>query len=250
MSQDAKAPITSSDFEVDSQDLQRHSYYGILRLVDGARLGLTVLALLSGITILGTSGHALNVYNTTSVSTSFLLPLWPDEFDARPTVALVVGSAIVVLSNILSLGFSKTRAVSHNPKQLSKCDYRGDVQVLIFGVVQLRSRTSIHTPLTFIAPFVGFVASMIAMIFFYAVNTSNTVDTLQSWSCQWESVQMSVQPYFGTLCRESKTALYLSVFLVPVEALILSLAGYQLALEKKSAGLAQSRKRDSPTPSA
>jgi hypothetical protein len=104
----------------------------------------------------------------------------------------------------------------------------------------------IHTPVTFAAPFVGFVAAMVAMIFFYAINASTTVDTLQSWSCQWESVGMTVKPYFGTLCRESKTALYLSVILVPVEAVILSLASYQLILEKKASNVTESRKRNSP----
>jgi hypothetical protein len=248
MSLDAKGPVTS-DFEVESHDLQRHSRHRTIRLVDGVRVSLTLLALLSGITILGTSGHALNVYNTTSVSKDFLLPLWPDEFDARPTVALVVGSVIVVLSNVLSLAFSKTPSVSYlSSYQAHRYEYYD--RVLMSGAVQLRSRTTIHTPVTFIAPFIGFVASMIAMIFFYAVNTSTTVDTLQSWSCQWESVEMSVKPYFGTLCRESKTALYMSVILVPVEAVILSLAGYQSMLEKKAAGLVQPTKRDSPTPSA
>ncbi|KAI4592595.1 hypothetical protein KJ359_011046 [Pestalotiopsis sp. 9143b] len=97
--------------------------------------------------------------------------------------------------------------------------------------------------MSLIAPFAGFAASMIAMIFFYAVNASTTVDTLQSWSCQWESVEMRAQPYFGTLCRE--------MILVPVEAIILSLAGYQWILEKRAALLVvQSEKRDSPTPSA
>jgi hypothetical protein len=104
----------------------------------------------------------------------------------------------------------------------------------------------VHTPLTFAAPFVGFTAAMIAMIFFYAVNASSTVDTLQSWSCQWESVGMNLEPHFGTLCRESKTALYLSIILVPVEAAILSLASYQMILEKKARSVSESRKRSSP----
>jgi hypothetical protein len=114
MSEPTKAPVSTSEFEVISQDLQYQSRSRILRMVDGARVSLTLLTLLSGITILGTSGHALNVYNTTSLPTSFLLPLWPDEFDARPTVALVVGSAIIVLASILSLAFSKTPSVSDN----------------------------------------------------------------------------------------------------------------------------------------
>ncbi|ETS76054.1 hypothetical protein PFICI_12998 [Pestalotiopsis fici W106-1] len=223
MSQDTKTPVAASALEVASPDLQSQYNHRSIRAVDGLRLSLTLLSLLCGVTVLGTSGHALNVYNTTSVSTGFLLPLWPDEFDARPTVALVVGSAIVVLASILSLVFSK--------------------------IPSLRRKVSAHTLVCFITPFIGFAASMIAMIFFYAVNTSTTVDTLQSWSCQWESVEMRVQPYFGTLCRESKTALYLSVVLVPVEAIVLSLAGYQCTLEKRAASLVQPGKRDSPTPS-
>lgn len=111
MSSDVKGPVVASEFEVESQDPQYRSHVGAIRLVDGGRVGLTVLALLSGITVLGTSGHALDVYNTTSVSTSFLLPLWPDEFDARPTVALVIGSTIVILTSIISLVFSKTSSV-------------------------------------------------------------------------------------------------------------------------------------------
>lgn len=112
MSQDTKSPVVASDYEVDAQDSQYYSHVRTIRLVDGVRVSLTLLAVLSGITILGTSGHALDVYNTTSLATTFLLPLWPDEFDARPTVALVVGSAIVVLASIISLAFSKTPSVS------------------------------------------------------------------------------------------------------------------------------------------
>ncbi|KAI0123856.1 hypothetical protein BJ170DRAFT_98861 [Xylariales sp. AK1849] len=219
MSSETKGPA-STDFEVESHDLHYQSHLRSVRLIDSGRVGLTALALLSGLTILGTSGDALSVYNTTSVSTNFLLPLWPDEFDLRPTVALVIGSAIVVLTCILSLVFSKMPV--------------------------LRNRTHIHTPLTFVAPFVGFAAVMIAMIFFYAINASTTVDTLQSWSCQWESVGMTMKPHFGTLCRESKTALYLSIILIPIEAIILSLASYQVILERKVNGIAQSRKHGSP----
>ena len=107
---------------------------------------------------------------------------------------------------------------------------------------QLRNGTALHTPLTFAAPFVGFVAVMISMIFFYAVNASTTVDTVQSWSCQWESVSMQMKPHFGAICKETKTALYLSIILIPVEAFVLSLAGYQMMLERKAAGAAHVRK--------
>lgn len=90
---------------------------------------------------------------------------------------------------------------------------------------------------------------MIAMIFFYAVNASTTADTLQSWSCQWEFASLSEKPHFGTLCKESKTALYLSVILVPLELVIFSLAGYQLVLLRKIIGFSHTRKAGSPSPS-
>ncbi|KAK6834269.1 hypothetical protein PG995_013996 [Apiospora arundinis] len=213
MSNETKVTASSSDFEVDPRDVAYQGHVKSIRLADSIRVGLTALALLCGLTILGTSSDALMVYNTTNVSH---LPLWPQQFDLRPSVALVVGSVIVVLTNIVSLVFSKVK--------------------------MLRNGTALHTPLTFAAPFVGFVAVMIAMIFFYAVNASTTVDTVQSWSCQWESVSMQMKPHFGAVCKETKTALYLSIILIPVEAIILSLAGYQMMLERKAAGAAQSRK--------
>lgn len=213
MSNETKVTASSSDFEVDPRDVAYQGHVKSIRLADSVRVGLTALALLCGLTILGTSSDALMVYNTTNVSH---LPLWPQQFDLRPSVALVVGSVIVVLTNIVSLVFSKVK--------------------------MLRNGTALHTPLTFAAPFVGFVAVMIAMIFFYAVNASTTVDTVQSWSCQWESVSMQMKPHFGAVCKETKTALYLSIILIPVEAIILSLAGYQMMLERKAAGAAQSRK--------
>jgi hypothetical protein len=98
----------------------------------------------------------------------------------------------------------------------------------------------------FLAPSLGFVAVLFAMIFFYAVNASTTVDTVQSWSCQWSDTSMTMKPYFGTLCRESKTALYLSVILVPVELAVFMLAGYQHILLRKAISFSVVRKSSSP----
>jgi hypothetical protein len=87
---------------------------------------------------------------------------------------------------------------------------------------------------------------MVSMCLFYAVNASEDVDTLQSWSCRWEAVVTSTAPHFGQLCKESKTALYLSVILVPFQAIILSLAVYQNVLERKVAAVSETTKRASP----
>lgn len=102
----------ASSFEVDSHDHHLQSKIRILELTDSVRIGLTLVALLMGITVLGVSADALAVYDTTHVPQTFLLPLWPDQFNLRPTVALVVGSAIVVLANAVSLLSSKVQSVS------------------------------------------------------------------------------------------------------------------------------------------
>ncbi|OTB00103.1 hypothetical protein M426DRAFT_324515 [Hypoxylon sp. CI-4A] len=224
MSSDNKGPAPPIYSEFDFQDLEYQRQLKKIRLVDSARIGLTVLALLCGLTILGTSSDTLVIYNATHLSSAFQLPLWPDQFDLRPTIALVIGSGIVVVANAISLLASKVRV--------------------------LRNRTSVHAPITFAAPFVGFTAVMISMIFFYAVNTSNTDDTLQSWSCHWKQASMTAKPHFGTLCNESRTALYLSVALVPVELIVFTVAGFQSILERNSARVMPSPKSGSPVPSA
>ncbi|KAI1143606.1 hypothetical protein F5Y05DRAFT_417911 [Hypoxylon sp. FL0543] len=224
MSSDDKNAVPTTYSEFNPLDLEHQRYMKKIRLVESARIGLTGLALLSGFTILGTSADTLAVYNATHLPGDFHLPLWPDQFDLRPTIALVIGSSIVVLAHILSLLFSKIRT--------------------------LRNQTAVHSSLSLAAPFVSFTAVMISMIFFYAINASTKDDTLQSWSCQWRIATMSAKPHFGTLCDESRTALYLSVVLVPVELIIFTVAGYQSMLERKSVGVMPSRKSGSPTPSS
>jgi uncharacterized membrane protein len=220
MASQVRDKTETSDFEVDSQDLHLQSRIKTIRLIDGARLGLTGLALLMGISTMGLGADTLNVYQTTHVSQDFLLPLWPDQFDLRPTTALVVGATIVVLTNIVSVVFGKVKF--------------------------LRSRTAVHTPLTFVAPFIGLVAAIIAMTFFYAVNESDTVDTLLSWTCRWGSLNMMQQPHFGTLCKESWAGVYMSILLIPVEAAVLGLAGWQLSVERHTSAYSAARKSSSP----
>ncbi|KAH8161881.1 hypothetical protein CIB48_g6374 [Xylaria polymorpha] len=233
-----KGPASPSNFEVDPRDHFYQKQQGTIRFLDSVRVGLTGLALLSGITILGTAANAILVYNNTHVSKGFNLALWPDEFDLRPTVALVVGSSIVILANLVSLIFSKARVVSRTSGQ--------HIQANMLTSTQLQNQALVHTSMTFIAPFVGFAAALIAIVFFYAVNVSTTVDTLQSWSCQWGYANMKMEPHFGTLCNQSKTALYLAVILVPVEFITLAVAGAQMATERKTKAFVPEPKPSSP----
>ncbi|KAI0166622.1 hypothetical protein GGR57DRAFT_447326 [Xylariaceae sp. FL1272] len=217
MSFENKAPVSTSDFEVDPRDTLVERQKRKIRLCNSVRLGLTVLALLSGITILGTSANSIMVYNDTHLPSEYNLPLWPEQFDLRPTVALVAGSAFVVAVNLASAVFGKLKSL------------RGTV---------------VHNVVIFTTPFIGFVAALVGLTFFFAVNASNSVDTLQSWTCQWSYANMNMQPHFSTLCSQSKTALYLSVILVPVELIALSVAGVELFLERRA--YEPTRKTSSP----
>ncbi|KAI3401225.1 hypothetical protein diail_11931 [Diaporthe ilicicola] len=210
----SKHEASSSTFEVDSDtDRYLERQTKTFRMIDAARVSITTLALLSGITIMGLSADATRVYNMT---TSSLLPLWPDSFDMQPTVALIVGSSLVTIANIAGLLCSK--------------------------VPHLRNNTPLHTPIMFAAPLVGFVAALVAVIIFYAINASSTTDSLLSWTCRWRALNMRQAPYFGTLCSQSWASVYLAVILVPLEAIALCAAGWQLKVEKHLAAYAHARK--------
>jgi hypothetical protein len=86
------------------------------------------------------------------------------------------------------------------------------------------------------------VAAIIAIVFFYVANASETVDTLISWTCSWQLVNMTQNPHFGTMCKQSQAGLYLAIVLIPVEALALALAGWQLKVEKYTSAYTRARK--------
>ncbi|PSS03860.1 hypothetical protein BD289DRAFT_478340 [Coniella lustricola] len=211
-----KHEAASSHYEVDANDAHFRKQARTVALIDTVRIGITTLALLCGLSIMGLAGNALSVYNSTHLADAGWLSLWPAKFDLRPTVALVIGSTLVTVANIAGLLCSK--------------------------VPHIRNNTPFHTPVMFAAPFVGLAAALIAIIFFYAINASTTVDSLLSWTCRWSSVTMTSGPSFGTLCHASWASVVLAVILVPLEALALGVAGWQLKTEKHLASYAAARK--------
>jgi hypothetical protein len=104
-------PQFQSDFE--EFDTPRQSTKApAARIVEPVRLGLTLLALLSSIVIVGISAETLGTYHSTHLSEAYLLPLWPADFDIRPTSALVACGAVIVVFSALSLVVSMVPAVS------------------------------------------------------------------------------------------------------------------------------------------
>lgn len=100
----------SSSFEAPS--IHQQKGLKMARVVESVGTGLTVLALLAAITIVGTASDALAVYNTTSLGDEYFLPLWPADFNMRPSVALVACGSIIILASAASLVVSRISAVS------------------------------------------------------------------------------------------------------------------------------------------
>src|SRR5271169_898683 len=95
----------------------------------------------------------------------------------------------------------------------------------LYGL-QLRTRSHTHSLLSIISPITSLIASLVATSFFYSINASSTVETVLSWTCRWSDVTMTQEPYFGTLCKESKAALYMTIAMIPLQVIVLLLAGY------------------------
>ncbi|OAQ98502.1 hypothetical protein LLEC1_01898 [Akanthomyces lecanii] len=202
-----KNEVSSSDFEVEAGDRQNAPKVGILRAVDTLRVGLTVLALAAGAAVLGLGADTLAVYKATSLPGDYLLHLWPEQFDIRPATSLIACGVLVLVANSLALAMSKVSFVG--------------------------SRYLALATVSVAAPVIGLIGALVAMSIFYAVNASTKVDTVQSWSCRWDGVSMDMHPHFGALCKESKAALTLATLLVPVEALIIGVAGYEAVLLRR-----------------
>ncbi|KAK1835094.1 hypothetical protein QBC39DRAFT_327568 [Podospora conica] len=199
-----KRPSHSSFSGSSAHDAHLASKLRALTTVDNVRMATTALATLMGMTVLGVSGNTLAVYDHTKLpagsSASALLGggLWPTEFNIRPTVSLVAGAVFVVLAGIAGLVGGKVKAV--------------------------RANKMAHTSTSLAAPLVGLVAALVAVVFFYAVNASEEVDTFLSWTCRWKEVPMATQPRWETLCAQSWTGVYMAVLLIPVEAAALGMA--------------------------
>lgn len=80
------------------------NYCRLVRVLDVARLLLTVLCIGAAAAVVGCTGHSLHVYNTTRLSDGFSIPpLWPENFDPRTMQAMIVGGAVVVLVGLVYL---------------------------------------------------------------------------------------------------------------------------------------------------
>jgi len=76
------------------------------------RLALTLLILATSAAAMGCTGHVLRRYNATHFGTNVHLPLWPQNVDVRPTLAILISAAIAASASLLYLVFSLIPTVS------------------------------------------------------------------------------------------------------------------------------------------
>jgi len=193
--------ISASDFETESRRLSIDSKLRTLRIVDASILIITAIATLAGVAVLSLAADNLKVYHATYLPPEFLLSLWPEEVDLRPTEALIGAGAVAVVVNLVALAASKLGAI--------------------------RNRPHVLTSTTLAAPLIVFLAATVAVGLSYAARNNQIGDyTIHGWTCHWRRVPMQVSPHFGTLCMQGDVALGLAVMLVPLEAVAVGVAGY------------------------
>jgi hypothetical protein len=73
------------------------------RLLHWGRTTLSVVLLAAGAAITASEAHALYGYNSTHLSDEWFLPLWPQHFDLRPTIALLSAGAVIALTSLVYL---------------------------------------------------------------------------------------------------------------------------------------------------
>jgi amino acid transporter len=176
-----------------------------------AQTVLTALIIVFSVAILGTSAHTLDVFNKQQSSNPWWLPLWSQHFDVHGTKALVASSVITL---VLSSAFLiSTFVPSLNLKQKHT----------------LRAAISLATILP------SLLLTLISTVWGHILNRQTPdIDTIQTWTCKYQHSSPLRQDLslpsnmgnsnFGSLCRESRFALYgtLIAFLLLGFSMVLS----------------------------
>ncbi|KAE8350883.1 hypothetical protein BDV28DRAFT_29756 [Aspergillus coremiiformis] len=160
--------VSCASDAVESKYLKRVQY---LRWV---RLGLAVILFSIAVSIIACEAVPLKHYQVTSAYGKVGLYLWPMNFDIRPTVALLSCGCVIAFLN------------------------------LAYTIAALLPSPHAHvTRLNLLAAtvaFSGFFAALVGLTFAIYLPGSNppsgfsTVETIQSWTCKWESVHGQLSP--------------------------------------------------------
>ena len=86
-----------------ASDEQESKYLARSRSLHWVKLGLGLVILAAGTTVVGCQAHGLHYYNDTKGYEKWWLALWPENFDLRPTQALLSGGIVIMISTLAFL---------------------------------------------------------------------------------------------------------------------------------------------------
>lgn len=84
-----------------STDMEESTFLKRNRLIHWARFGLSVLITIAAIAAVACEAVPLRHYNDTSKWSSDDLPLWPVNFDLRPTIAALACGCVITALNLV-----------------------------------------------------------------------------------------------------------------------------------------------------
>lgn len=94
----SSSPTVKEDFGKNDNNGLRQ-----LQMLHWTRVALSVLVVGAAAAIVGCEGHALHTHNTTRLPAEFFLPLWPQNLDLRPTVAILAGGTVIMALGLFYL---------------------------------------------------------------------------------------------------------------------------------------------------
>lgn len=131
---------THSDFQLnpisanDEHEANEASAARRIRILDVARLALTLLTIAAAAAVVGCEAHTLSVYNATQLDDGFFLPpLWPSDFDLRPSQGLLVGGAVAALTGLVYVGLGVGPVVSDGRCLSNTSGSLADISCLILA---------------------------------------------------------------------------------------------------------------------
>ncbi|KAF1950081.1 hypothetical protein CC80DRAFT_483503 [Byssothecium circinans] len=170
-----------------------------------AQTVITGLVVAMSICILGTAAHTLDVFNKQQSINPWWLPLWHDHFDVHGTKALIASAVVTFVFSAVFLIMS------------------------IIPKFNLPSKPTLRALLALGSSAPSAVLCLATIIYAHILNNdAPELDTIQTWTCKYKNgraLQQNLAPgssmgngNFGSLCMESKFALYgtLVIFLLLV----------------------------------
>ncbi|KAF1965416.1 hypothetical protein BU23DRAFT_489528 [Bimuria novae-zelandiae CBS 107.79] len=179
-----------------------------------AQTVITGLVVAFSIAILGTAGHTLDVFNKQQTYNPWWIPVWREHFEVQGTKALIASAAVTL---ILSGVFFVMSLISQ---------------------VNLANKHTLRALLAIGSAGPSALLTLVTVIYAHILNAKSELDTIQTWTCKYKNSAPMPQDMalesnmgngnFGSLCHESKFALYgtLVVFVLLGASMGLSVVGW------------------------